>query len=454
MKSNHNFNTILVIDDDQIILELMTDILNFGGYHVICTDNGVAGLEKLKKENIDLVLLDLRMPGLDGIQVLKQIIKNNPNQLVIMISGHGSIENAVEATKNGAYDFLEKPMEAQRVLLTVKNALEKTLLVREKDFLLEETKSRYRMIGVSSQMKEIFNLIDRVAPSNTRILILGESGTGKELVARAIHLNSKRSSAPFYSLNCAAIPEELIESELFGHVKGAFTHAVSDKKGAFSLAHKGTLFLDEIGDLSLRAQAKVLRAIEDGEISPVGGQQVERVDVRIISATNHNLEKMINVEAFREDLFHRINVVTINIPPLRERPEDIGPLAQHFVKETCVENNIVQKKLSDDAIVLLSRQEWKGNARELRNFMERLMVLSDSKLINHETVITALQISNKHDEPFVINNLKKARENFERIFIINKLIANNWNVSKTSEIIGLERTHLYRKIKKYNIKAY
>ena len=454
MKLNAHQDTILVVDDDQIILELMTEILNIGGYNVICAENGRAALEIIKNDSIDLLLLDLKMPDMDGMEVLKQVIKQNPDQLVIMISGHGSIENAVEATKNGAYDFLEKPMEAQRVLLTVKNALEKTSLIRVKHFLLEETRKRFKMVAVSPSMNQIFGLIDRIAPSNTRVLILGESGTGKELVARAIHLNSKRVSAPFYSLNCAAIPEELIESELFGHVKGAFTHAIADKKGAFSLAHNGTLFLDEIGDLSLRAQAKVLRVIEDGEIIPVGGQQVENVSVRIISATNHDLEDMIKANTFREDLYHRINVVTIKIQPLRERREDIGPLAQHFVREACNENNIVQKKLADDAIAILSNQKWKGNARELRNFMERLVVLSDSETIIGKTVLAVLQISDKNEAPFVINDLRVARENFEKLFITNKLIANNWNVSKTANIIGVERTHLYRKIKKYNIKEY
>jgi len=454
MKLNAHQDTILVVDDDQIILELMTEILNIGGYNVICAENGRTGLEIINNDSIDLLLLDLKMPDMDGMEVLKRVIKQNPDQLVIMMSGHGSIENAVEATKNGAYDFLEKPMEAQRALLTVKNALEKTSLISVKHFLLEETRKRFKMVAVSPSMNKIFGLIDRIAPSNTRVLILGESGTGKELVARAIHLNSKRVSAPFYSLNCAAIPEELIESELFGHVKGAFTHAIANKKGAFSLAHNGTLFLDEIGDLSLRAQSKVLRVIENGEIIPVGGQEVENVNVRIISATNHDLEDMIKVNAFREDLYHRINVVTIKIQPLRERPEDIGPLAQHFVKEACNENNIVQKKLSDDAIAILSNQKWNGNARELRNFMERLVVLTDSETIIGKTVLAVLQISDKNEAPFVHDDLRVARENFEKIFITNKLIANSWNVSKTAKIIGVERTHLYRKIKKFNIKEY
>jgi len=451
MKPLNHKPTILFIDDDIDVLESTSDVLNLAGYQVKSARSGKEGLDILKTEAVDLVLLDYRLPQRDGISVLKEMMKKNPDQLVIMISGVGSIENAVEATKNGAYDFLEKPLEPPRVLLTIKNALEKTSLISEKRALLEETKSRYKMIGVSESMQNIFNLIDRVAQSNVRVLIQGESGTGKELVARAIHFNSSRVSAPYQCLNCAAIPEELVESELFGHVRGAFTNAVADKKGAFLLANNGTLLLDEIGDLSLRAQAKVLRVIEQGEVNLVGGHQVENVDVRIISATHHNLEDMIKEGTFREDLFHRINGINIHIPPLSERPDDIISLAEHFISEICISNNIIQKKLTEDAMTLLQNQKWDGNARELRNVMERAIILSNTGNISSKTVLEALYIPDLKLEPYTTADLKTARENFEKIFIINKLSANNWNVAKTAKQIGVERTHLYRKIKKLNI---
>ncbi len=453
MKDAKNAPKILVIDDNQEILEVLTNILKFGGYNAYGALSGTEGLEKIINDEFDLVFLDLIMPKPDGMIVLKEILQKKPKTTVIMISGHGSIEVAVEATKIGAYDFLEKPLEAQRVLLTAKNALEKSHLLKEKYALLEENKKRFQMIGISPAMKSVFNMIDRVASSQSRILIEGESGTGKELVARAIHFNSQRVSASFYSMNCAAIPEDLIESELFGHVKGAFTSAISNKKGAFQLSHKGTLFLDEIGDLSLRAQAKVLRVIEEGEVIPLGGQEVEKVDVRIISATNRNLEDMIEAGFFREDLYHRINVVKIHILPLRERPADIPPLVEHFIKLKCVENNIVQKKISEGAMSLFASQEWKGNVRELCNFVERLIIMTDSNIITSKDVMATLHLREIKEEPYAINDFKRARENFERLFIINKLIANNWNVTSTAKLIGIERTHLHRKITKYNIRS-
>ncbi|MBD3288721.1 response regulator [candidate division KSB1 bacterium] len=453
MKESKNTAKILLIDDHKEILEVLTNILKFGGYDLVAVQSGTEGLKEIERDEFDLVFLDLIMPQPDGMTVLKEILKKKPETTVIMISGYGSIEVAVEATKIGAYDFLEKPLEAQRVLLTAKNALEKSFLIKEKYALLKENKKRFQMIGISQEMKRVFDMIDRVALSQTRILIQGESGTGKELVARAIHFNSMRASAPFHSLNCAAIPEELIESELFGHTKGAFTSAISSKKGAFQLSHQGTLLLDEIGDLSLRAQAKVLRVIEEGEVIPLGGQEVEKVDVRIISATNKKLELMIEEGLFREDLYHRINVVKIHIPPLRERPADIPPLVEHFIKQKCVENNILQKKISDGAMTLLASQDWKGNARELSNFVERLVIMSDSDIITSKDVMATLHLREIKEEPYTINNFKRARENFEKLFIINKLIANNWNVASTAKLIGLERTHLHRKIKKYNIRS-
>jgi len=451
MRLNRQKSRILIVDDNDQILDTLTSILHHDNYYVICAKSGDECLEILRNEEVDLIFLDLILPDCGGIDVLKKIMHYHPQQVVVMISGHGTIETAVNATRTGAYDFLEKPLEAQRVLLTAKNALERIFLEREKDILLEEARKRFKMIGISRAMKDIFKIIDRVAPLQSRILIKGESGTGKELVARAIHFNSVRSGAPFHSLNCAAIPETLIESELFGHVKGAFTGAVTNKKGVFSLSHQGTLFLDEIADLSLMAQAKVLRVIEEGEITPIGGEKEEKVDVRIICATNRHLEEMIDQGKFRDDLYHRINVVNIHIPPLRERQEDILPLAEYFAYEKCIENSIVPKKLHENAISILTQQEWKGNARELCNFIERLVIMTDGEIITGKEVLTALHLKEINEQPYVENDFKSARENFERIFILCKLMANDWKVAATAQLIGLERTHLYRKIKQLNI---
>jgi two-component system, NtrC family, nitrogen regulation response regulator NtrX len=443
--------SILIIDDNPSIRETIEDILRQEGYYVYGVDTAHAGLILLRSRQIDLVLLDYVLPERSGMDVLQEIKLLDPEQSVIMVSGYGSIEHAVRATKSGAYDFLEKPIEPERMLLTIRNALEMTSLIRDKRALLKETLNQYKMIGVSSAMQHVFSMIDRVAKSNMRVLITGESGTGKELVARAIHFNSNRVSGPFHSLNCAAIPEELIESELFGHVRGAFTNAIANKKGAFLFANKGTLLLDEIGDLSMRAQAKVLRVIENGEVSLVGGDAVEQVDVRIIAATHRNLEDMIATDDFRQDLFHRINVMNIFIPPLRERPEDIAPLAEHFIYESCICAKLHPKIFSEDALALLRSQKWPGNSRELRNVVDRAMILSEGEVITGQTILAALHITDLKVEPYAINDYRLARENFEKIFLINKLAVNDWNVAKTASMIGLERTHLYRKMKKFKI---
>ncbi len=442
---------VLVIDDNPDIKDGLVDVLAVNGYEVQITHTGKEGLLLMEQHHFDLVLLDVRLPDQSGLEVLKQIKHKAPEKVVIMVSGYGSIENAVEATKNGAYDFLEKPLEPQRVLVTLRNALNSSYLMKEKRALLNETLNQYRMIGVSDAMQRVFDMIDRVAKSNMRVLIIGESGTGKELVARAIHFNSNRVTGPFFSLNCAAIPEELVESELFGHRRGAFTNAYQDKQGAFLLANGGTLLLDEIGDLSLRAQAKVLRVIEEGELALVGGHEVEKVDVRIIAATHRNLSEMIADNSFREDLFHRINVVSINIPPLRERPEDIQPMAEHFLHESCTENRLQTKTFSEDALALLRSQKWPGNARELKNVVDRAVILEEGPIVTGQTILAALHIADLHMEPFALNDFRKARENFEKIFIINKLAMNDWNVAKTGEVIGLDRTYLYRLMKKYSI---
>jgi len=443
--------TILVIDDDLVLLSLFTDIFKTAGYDVLSADSGEKGLNIFRDREIDIIILDLKLPDSDGLDALNEILEVNPLQLIIIISGHGTIEKAVEATKSGVFDFLEKPVEPERILLSVKNAIEKTKLLHEKHLLIKQPERRYKMVGVSATMRSIFQIIDRIAPTNSRILISGESGTGKDLVAQAIHLNSLRADNNFYRLNCASIPDELVESELFGHKKGAFTDAIADKKGIFLLADKSTLFLDEIGDLSLRAQAKVLRAIENGEFTPVGGDSIFKVDVRITCATNKNLEEMIDEKGFRIDLFHRINVVNIHIPPLRQRREDIAPLSIHFLNGAIKQNQIPVKRFTYDALELLTNQPWKGNARQLRNFINQVCVLTDTEMITASIISKMLNLKNVYAETMEIENFQKARANFEKNFILKNLIKFGWNVTLTAQKVGLERTTLHRKIRRYGI---
>ena len=448
---NDKKGTILVVDDDSTLRDLYVDIFKFEGYEVFDAASGEEGLQVYRHHKIDLVLLDLKLPDADGLITLDKILVINPLQLVIILSGHATIEKAVEATRLGAYDFLEKPISMERLLLTLKNALEKTRLLHEKQQFIQQPERRYRIVGVSPVLRKIFSMIDKVAPTNSIVLLNGESGTGKDLVAQAIHYNSFRADKQFYRLNCAAIPDELVESELFGYARGAFTNAYKDKKGLFLLADHSTLFLDEIGDLSLRAQAKVLTVIETGVFTPVGSETSHKVDVRIICATNQDLEKMIKYKKFREDLFHRINVVNIQIPPLRKRKEDITPLALHFLDESLKENQQPQKRFSLDALELLSQQPWYGNVRELKNFIERLCVLSDSKIITGLTVSRALNLKEDVSQSFEIDNYRKAKEIFETNFIISKLIKHNWNVSRMAKATGMDRANLYRKMKRHGI---
>ena len=445
--------TILIIDDDNTLRKLYVDIFKFEDYDVYDAATGVEGLQVYEHHKIDLVILDLKLPDQNGLFLLNKILGINPLQLVIILSGHATIEKAVEATKLGAYDFLEKPIGMERLLLTVKNALEKTRLIHEKQHLIKQPERRYKIVGVSTMMRQIFSVIDKVAPTNSIVLLSGESGTGKDLIAQAIHYNSLRADKHFFRLNCAAIPDELVECELFGHTKGAFTHAFKDKKGLFLLAHQSSLFLDEIGDLSLRAQAKVLNAIETGEFTPVGSEKSHHADVRIICATNQDLEKMIEQKKFRQDLFHRINVVNIHIPPLRKRREDIRPIALHFLNETYKEQQLPQKRFSLDALELLSKQPWKGNVRELKNFIERLCVLSEADIITGLTASKALNLKEEVSLPTETDDYRKAKEFFEKNFIISKLMKYNWNITRTAQATGIDRATLHRKMKQYGIKV-
>ena len=367
---------ILVIDDDQAIRVSMVDLLEYEKYEVDVAKSGIEGIEKIKVGKYDLVLCDIKMPQMDGMETLEKISEINPELPVIMLTGHGSVENAVEALKKGAYDFLEKPPDMNRLFVAVRNALEKKTLVKETKKLRRKIKKTYDIVGESPEIQKVKDVIDRVAPTEARVLITGENGTGKEPVARWLHEKSNRADKPFVEVNCAAIPSELIESELFGHEKGAFTSAHKKREGKFQLAHTGTIFLDEIGDMSLAAQAKVLRVLEENKISPVGSNKLVSIDVRVIAATNKNLQEEIKKGNFREDLYHRLSVIIIQMPALRERLSDIPLLSEHFIKMIADDYNMPKKKIEPKANEELQKLRWTGNIREFRNVIERLMILA------------------------------------------------------------------------------
>ena len=375
---------ILVIDDERSIRNSMKDILQYEGYEVVLAENGMEGLVSVKSEKPDVVFCDIKMPKMEGIEVLERIKEFSADTPVIMISGHGTIDTAIEAIRKGAYDFIEKPLDLNRILITIKNATDKHLLIHETKTLKNKVSKKYDMIGHSEALNHIRAMIDKVAVSDARILITGPNGSGKELVAHQLHELSHRKNNAFVEVNCAAIPSELIESELFGHEKGSFTSAIKQKKGKFELANGGTLFLDEIGDMSLNAQAKVLRALQEQKITRVGGDVDINVDVRVIAATNKNLKEEIKKGNFREDLYHRLSVIIIDVPPLNQRLEDIDDLANHFLTEVCTEMGIAPKTLYPDAIAALKECEWTGNIRELRNVVERLVILCGNTITRED----------------------------------------------------------------------
>ena len=375
---------ILVIDDERSIRNSMKDILQYEGYEVVLAENGMEGLVSVKSEKPDVVFCDIKMPKMEGIEVLERIKEFSADTPVIMISGHGTIDTAIEAIRKGAYDFIEKPLDLNRILITIKNATDKHLLIHETKTLKNKVSKKYDMIGNSEALNHIRAMIDKVAVSDARILITGPNGSGKELVAHQLHELSHRKDNAFVEVNCAAIPSELIESELFGHEKGSFTSAIKQKKGKFELANGGTLFLDEIGDMSLNAQAKVLRALQEQKITRVGGDVDINVDVRVIAATNKNLKEEIKKGNFREDLYHRLSVIIIDVPPLSQRLEDIDDLAYHFLTEVCTEMGISPKTLYPDAIAALKECEWTGNIRELRNVVERLVILCGNTITRED----------------------------------------------------------------------
>lgn len=453
--------TILVVDDEASIRRTLRDILEYEDYAVEEAVDGKEALEAMRSTPYDLVLLDVKMPDVDGMEVLETAADEMPEVPVVMISGHGTIETAVEATKLGAYDFIEKPPDLNRLLLTVRNALDHGELETENRRMRQTISEQHEgeltpIIGESDAIEEIKSTIDRVAPTEARVLIMGENGTGKELVAKWIHKKSNRSDHPMVEVNCAAIPSELIESELFGHEKGAFTGATQQRIGKFELADGGTLFLDEVGDMSLSAQAKVLRVLQENKIERVGGDRSIPVDVRVVAATNKDLMEEIEEGQFREDLYHRIGVILIEVPPLRERRDDIPLITRHFADRIARRNGLEPKQFTDDALDRLQRYEWRGNVRELNNVIERLIIMSRGETIDADDVAqhmgpqvhadgTAQRLVAAYDD------FSEARDQFEKLFIERKLDEHDWNVSQTAKTIGIQRSHLYNKLNKYDI---
>ena len=446
---------ILVVDDEENIRKSLKMILEYEGYQFLQAAEGEEALS-LVEENIDLdlVLLDIKMPGRDGLDILAEIKRRPYAPEVIMISGQGTIQAAVEATKLGAFEFLEKPLHRERVLLSIRNALSHSTLRRECQDLRKKAEKRYELIGNHPLMKALWKDILKTAPTNATVMIYGESGTGKELIARAIHNHSLRAKEPFIQVNCAAIPEELIESELFGHEKGAFTGATERKSGKFEQADGGTIFLDEIGDMSLKTQSKVLRVLEEGEVQRVGSGKVGKVDVRVIAATNKDLKKEIADSKFRDDLFFRLNVVPVYSPSLREKPEDIPLLVDYFSRNYAEENNFKPKKFSPDALQAMMRYTWKGNVRELKNVVERLMIMTESEVIAGSDLPEQIGGTPKAALPDTgkVKTLKDFRELAEKDFILAKLEKNNWNISQTAREIDTPRSNLYKKLTQYGIK--
>jgi two-component system nitrogen regulation response regulator NtrX len=444
---------LLVVDDEAGIRESLSSILKDEGYHVEALGSAEAALERAAAGDIDVILLDVWLPGIDGLTALSRFQSFLRPPAVIMISGHGTIETAVRATKLGAFDFLEKPLSLERIIVLVRNAIQQRRLEEENDLLRSQLSHRYQVIGDSVPMKALRQQIAVTAPTNGRVLVFGESGTGKELVARALHAASLRNKGPFVEVNCAAIPEELIESELFGHIKGSFTGASEDKIGKFEKADGGTLFLDEIGDMSMRTQSKVLRVLEEQRFEPVGSNQTMSVDVRVIAATNKNIEQEINRGSFRQDLFYRLNVIPFFVPPLRDRTQDVPALARFFLNEFSSAYGKKTRELSDPAMDILMRYPWPGNVRELRNLVERLVIVCPQARIEPHHLPPELfrGVAESPQHPY--STLHEARSAYEREFILRKLQEHRWNMTQTAGALGLERSHLYRKMKTLGIAA-
>ncbi len=446
---------LLVVDDEKGIRDALVQLFEYEGHKVATAEDGRAGIEAAQKTHADVIFLDVKMPGMDGLDVLARMREDDPTALVVMISGHGTIETAVEATRKGAYDFLEKPLDTDRLLVTLRRALELKGLTRTMADLKNQVESRYEIVGTSFAVRQVLERVERVAPTEARVLVTGENGTGKELVARAIHRLSTRAQGPFIEVNCAAIPSELIESALFGHIKGSFTGAIADRAGKFEQADGGTLFLDEVGDMSLDAQAKVLRALEEGVVTRVGGSKGIHVDVRVVAATNKDLARAIADGVFREDLFYRLNVVPIHVPPLRERREDIPMLVQHFAELMAKRDGVTPRSFDAAAVERLMDLPWPGNVRELRNTVERLMILSAGDRVRAEDVdLLAAGKGQAHGATHEIlsaETFSDFKDRAERAYIAQRLRENDWNVAETARRIDMPRSNLYKKIEKYGL---
>ena len=447
---------LLVVDDEKGIREALVQVFEYEGHEVAAAEDGHQGIAMTGEFRPDVIFLDVKMPGLDGLEALDKIREVDPAALVVMISGHGTIDTAIEATRKGAYDFLEKPLDTDRLLVTLRRALELRGLARSMADLRDQVESRYEMVGTSFHVRQVLERVEKVAPTEARVLITGENGTGKELVARAIHRLSPRAEQAFVEVNCAAIPSELIESALFGHVKGSFTGAVGDRAGKFEQADGGTLFLDEVGDMSPDAQAKVLRALEQGVVTRVGGAKPIEVDVRVIAATNKNLAQEIEGGGFREDLFYRLNVVPIHVPPLRERREDIPMLITHFTQMMAKRDGVTPRSFSHAAVERLQSLSWPGNVRELRNTVERLLILAAGDTVAVEDVdrlasgrtAGAAALGGELTSAETFSDFK---DKAEEAYIVQKLRENDWNVAETARRIDMPRSNLYKKIEKYGL---
>ncbi|MCG5053990.1 MAG: sigma-54 dependent transcriptional regulator [Myxococcales bacterium] len=455
--------TVFIVDDEKNIRRTVRLVLEGEGYTVEEAASGEEALARLPDVGADVMLLDVQLPGVSGLEALDALMKNTAGPVrpsVIMISGHGTLQDAVRAVKAGAYDFLDKPLDRDRLMVTVRNALERRAMVMEVEGLRALAEGRWEMVGRSAGMAALFTQISKVAPTRTRVLITGESGTGKELIARAVHRESPLRDKPFVKVNCAAIPPELIESELFGHERGAFTGASQRKKGLFEQADGGTIFLDEIGDMSLSAQAKVLRVLQSGEFTRVGGEQTLKVEVRVLAATNRDLQAGVASGHFREDLYFRLNVVPLKAPPLRERAEDVPLLAKSFVEQICRENGLRTKPVSDEALAVLAAYPWPGNVRELRNVIERLVILSEDSIglgDLPEEIVTEAERAKGTPPPQIAGlelpteatklPLREFRDLMERQYIKAKLEDNAWNISRTAALLGIERTNLHKKMR-------
>jgi len=448
--------TILIVDDEKSICQSLGAILTDEGYDVLTAGSGEEALKIIKDEPPFLVFLDIWLPGIDGIETLKIIKSENHNIRVVMISGHGTIETAVKTTKMGAFDFIEKPLSLEKVILAANHVSDMVRLEEENILLKQKVAREYELTGNSGPILELREMIGLVAPTNAWILIIGENGTGKELVARSIHRQSKRAQKPFIEVNCAAIPEELIESELFGHEKGAFTGATEKRRGKFDLANEGTIFLDEVADMSLKAQAKILRILEEKKFERVGGSKLIATDVRVLAATNKDLEKEMEEGRFRQDLYYRLNVIPLRVPPLRERKEDIPLLVSRFLGELAMKEGETEKSMTEDALSVLMEPNWPGNVRELKNVIERLVIMTPSDVISGSDIpplVKGSQDVDGDDSWYAVNSYRLAKMNFEKQYLAKKLREYEGNVSRTAEAIGLERSNLHRKIKSYGLEV-